>query len=144
MKTTVQFLNAVKKKHGLKSNYALAKFMGQTETNISRWMNGKGALSDENAMQVADLLGIEQAYVVACIHAEREKIPSVKKMWEHTAEVLYGLAAAVAVFALALTLTFSRPLEMSAPQIALKAAPALVAALEHNLTDIYIMRICRE
>lgn len=50
MKNTADFLNEIKIKFDLKSNYALAKLMGQTDTAIARWTHGKNTLSDESAL----------------------------------------------------------------------------------------------
>lgn len=99
MKTTVDFLNDVKAKYGITSNYALAKLMGQTDTAVARWMHGKNTLSDETAVKVAELLEIEPAFIMACIAAERSKNPQVKKAWTWTANHLGGLAAALALVA---------------------------------------------
>jgi len=95
--TTVEFLDAIKAKYGLKSNYALAKKMGQTDTAIARWMHGKNTLADESAMHVAELLEIDPAYVMACCHAEREKNAEVKATWQKIAQRM-AVAAAVLVF----------------------------------------------
>lgn len=94
MKTTAEFLNEIKIKYNLKSNYALAKLMQQTETSISRWIHGRTTLSDESALQVADLLEIDPAYVVACVHAERAS-DKTRKIWERMATLTAGLAALV-------------------------------------------------
>lgn len=99
MKTTVDFLNDVKAKYGLTSNYALARKLNQTDTAIARWMHGKNTLGDESAVKVAELLEIEPAFVMACAAAERSKSAKVKKAWEWTAHHLGGLAAALALVA---------------------------------------------
>lgn len=112
-KTTVDFLNDVKAKYGITSNYALAKLMGQTDTAVARWMHGKNTLSDETAVKVAELLEIEPSFIMACIAAERSKDAKVKAAWKHTAEVLYGLAAVLAVLAV---LPFGADI-MSAPAL---------------------------
>jgi hypothetical protein len=98
MKTTVEFLEEIKAKYGLKSNYALAKKMGQTDTGVARWMHRKGSFSDETCLQVADLLDIDPAYVMACIHAEREKNEKLRALWERIATLTTGIAAALVVF----------------------------------------------
>lgn len=99
MKTTADFIEALKAKHSLKSNYAVAKFLGQTDTAVARWSHGKGSFSDETAMQFADLLEIDPAYVVACMHAERAKREEEKKLWERIATLSSGVAAVLAVVA---------------------------------------------
>lgn len=106
-KTTADFLNELKVKHGLKSNYAVAKFLDQTDTAIARWAHGKGTFSDETAMKIAELLEYDPAYVMACMAAERSKDANVKKTWEWTAHHLGGLAAALAVVAFLPTVNLS-------------------------------------
>lgn len=79
MLTTVELLNRVKAAHGLKSDYALAKKMCITHQAVSRYMLGRGFLDDKSAFIVADLLGLDPAYIVACANMERaEKLEDKK------------------------------------------------------------------
>lgn len=105
MKTTPEFIELLKAKHGLKSNYAVAKFLGQTDTAVARWSHGKGSFSDETAMAFADLLDIDPAYVVACMHAERAKHAKEKQLWERIATTMTGLAAGLAIMLILPTFT---------------------------------------
>lgn len=100
MKTTPDFISDLKAKYGLKSNYAVAKFLGQTDTAVARWSHGKGSFSDETAMQFADLLDIDPVYIVACMHAERAKREEEKKLWERIASLAAGVAALLVIAAL--------------------------------------------
>ncbi|MDH4275041.1 MAG: hypothetical protein OEW08_08385 [Gammaproteobacteria bacterium] len=100
MKTTLEFISDLKAKTGLDSDYAISKELGVTRNAISLYRTGKAFMGDETAMKVAKILDIDPGYVVACVHAEREKIPAVKAMWKHTAQALYGLAAVLAVVAI--------------------------------------------
>lgn len=97
MKTTIEFLDAVKVKYSLPSDYALAQILGITRSSVSKFRVGKDCLGEETACKVAELLDIEAGYVMACIASERAKKPEVKAAWKHAAEVLYGMAAALAV-----------------------------------------------
>lgn len=97
MKTTADFLNDIKNKYELPSNYALAKLMKQTETSVSRWIHGKTTLSDENSIQVAELLHVEPAFVIACVHAERSKESAVRMIWEKMANTMHHAAAVLVV-----------------------------------------------
>lgn len=99
MQNTADFIELLKKRYDLKSNYAVAKFLKQTDTAIARWAHGKGSFSDETAIQFADLLDLDPAYVMACIHAERAKDKAVKKTWERMAKRLAAVAAALACVA---------------------------------------------
>lgn len=100
MHTTADFLNQIREKYGLKSNYALARKLGQTDTSIARWAHGKGSFSDETCLQVADLLDLDPAFVVACIHAERAKNEAEKKLWERIAARMSIAAALVGIMSL--------------------------------------------
>lgn len=95
MKTTVEFLDAIKGKNGLTSDYQLSKLLGCTPSAIGNYRHGKSMLSDEYALKVSDLLGLEGGYVLACIAAERSKNEKVKKAWAWWAD--HRLAAALAV-----------------------------------------------
>ena len=99
MKTTLEFLDMVKAKYHLPSDYALAHKLDLTRSGVSKFRTGKAFLGDETACKVADLLELERSYVMACIAAEQAKMPEVKAAWKHAADVLYGLAAALALVA---------------------------------------------
>lgn len=100
MKTTVEFLDAVKQKHGLTSDYQLSKHLCRTASSIGNYRHGKSLMDEEMACKVATELGLDSGYVLACIASERAKNPEVKAAWKHTADVLYGLAAALALVAI--------------------------------------------
>lgn len=86
MKTTAQFLDAVKAKLNLPSDYALAPVLGITKQSVSKLRNGKDCFGDETAEKVAQLLGEQPAYVIACAHAERTKSDSQRRIWETIAD----------------------------------------------------------
>src|SRR5574340_1031905 len=95
--TTNEFLDLVKTRYGLKSDYALAGKLGITRSMVSGYRRGKSAFGDEMAVRVADLLELSPGYVLACIEAERSQIPAIRKAWENLADLVkrHGAAAAV-------------------------------------------------
>ncbi|OFZ68082.1 MAG: hypothetical protein A2V79_08455 [Betaproteobacteria bacterium RBG_16_56_24] len=97
MKTTVEFLDTVRAKHGLTSDYQLSKYLNCTRGAISSYRTGRTYLDEEMACKVAADLEMESSYVLACIASERAKQPEVKAAWKHAADVLYGLAAVLAM-----------------------------------------------
>lgn len=113
MKTTVNFLDEIKNKHGITSDYALSTTLGMTRSMISRYRMKKDYLSDELAIKAADLLDLEPAYVVACVHAERAKPTEEKKLWERIAAMFetkkYAGIAALLVVAIVPLATASLP-----------------------------------
>jgi len=95
MKTTVEFLDALKAKTGAPSDYALAPILGVTRSAVSRYRNEKDYFSDEMALKVASILEIEPFIVLAAVHAERAKTEPEKAAWKSMFERLGGMAAAV-------------------------------------------------
>lgn len=97
MQTTIEFIEAVKVKRGIESDYALSKFLGVERSTISSYRHKGTRLDDDQVLKVAEALGLDAGYVAACVHAERAKCTEVKSMWRHVAERLGGVAAACIV-----------------------------------------------
>lgn len=95
MKTTIDFLTAVKAAHGLTSDYQLSKFLSVTSQCISLSMSGRTYLGDETAIKVAEALKIDPATVIASVHYERAKKAEEKAVWKGILERLGGIAAAL-------------------------------------------------
>lgn len=127
MQTTVEFLDAVKEKHGIPSDNQLAIRLGSTRSSVSNYRGKKNYLEDEVAVKVAALLEIDPAYVMACIHAEREKNQEVKKVWSRMAERLSIAAALVAVALIAPALPWDN------------SGALLLAAFTTGTPSLYIM-----
>lgn len=100
MRTTLEFLDAVRAKHGLTSDYQLAKFLGVRQSTISNYRNRNGGLDERMALKVAAALDLDAAHVLACVAAERTPDAEVKKAWQRAA------AATAAVILSALAWTF--------------------------------------
>lgn len=98
---TLDFIDAVKRHREISSDYACAQVLGITRSQLSRYRNGRDYFGDETAVKVADMLGMDAGYVMACIHAERASNPEIRVRWEGVAARLQraGLAAVVAVLA---------------------------------------------
>lgn len=73
MKTTIDFINEVKAKHGGASGYAVHKILNIGRSSAYMYISGDRTLCDETAIKVADELGYERGYVLACVNAERAK-----------------------------------------------------------------------
>src|SRR6266568_1850520 len=95
MQTTVQFLDAVRVRHGLTSDYQLAKFMGMRTQTISRYRNGHTMMDEAMCLKIAAALGVEQGEVLVAIAFEREKRAEVKSAWQRVAQRLASVAGAV-------------------------------------------------
>ncbi len=84
---TVQYLDAVKERFALSSDYAVSKKIGITRMAVSHYRAGKGFFSDEVAIKVADALGMHPGIVLLDMYAERTSNPQVRTLWH---EVIQG------------------------------------------------------
>lgn len=96
MKTT-EYLDALKKRYDLPSDYALTKLLPVKQQTIHRYRNGVCRFDDSVCLVVAELLDLPEMKVIADIHAEREPKPEVKKVWQKLAKSISNAAAVAAV-----------------------------------------------
>jgi plasmid maintenance system antidote protein VapI len=82
MKTTVDFLDALKAKNGGCSDYRLAQILAVSRAQVSKYRNRRDFLGNEMAFRVADLLQIDRGFVLACAHLERSKSEPEKQVWQ--------------------------------------------------------------
>lgn len=97
--TTQDFLDALKFRLNLRSDYACAKLLGVTTVTMMRWRAG-GSFNDSNAMHVADLLKLPRAYVLACMGAQRAEDTESSGVWRQIADVFRDKVALWACTAL--------------------------------------------
>lgn len=97
MRTTIEFLDAMRVRHCLRSDYQLAKFLGVRQQTISNYRNRKSGFDEAMAIKVADALGLDHAHVLACIAAERAKSEAVKKAWQRAAAATAAVLAALTI-----------------------------------------------
>lgn len=123
---TPDFLDAVKKKHALETDYQLAKFLGWPPGRVSMYRTGKRELDDDACIQIAAAIELPAPYVMACIAAARAKSAESKHAWEKAAKLLKTGSAAVILAAAVL-------LSQNAPS-------ALNAQVSDFSDNLYIMR----
>ncbi len=97
MQTTVQFLDAVRVRHGLPSDYKLAKFLGVSQSSISHYRRGQSMMDEAMCLKIAAALGVEQGEVLVAIAFEREKRAEVKRAWQRVAQRLASVAGAILI-----------------------------------------------
>lgn len=95
MKTPIDYLNDLKEKTG--SDYASAKALHTPQTTISA-IRRRGQLSDETAIKIADLLGIDRAEILLAATIARSH-GETREAWEAITK-RFGIAATLAAFAL--------------------------------------------
>jgi hypothetical protein len=83
---TVEYLDAVKVKHGLPSDYALAKVIGVGHTTIIAYRGGRSAMGIETSLKVGELLGVDGHTVYADGQIERAKNAEQSAFWQSISE----------------------------------------------------------
>lgn len=82
MITTSKLLAAIKKSHSNCSDYQVAKLLNVTRGTVSCWARKKTYMSEQVARKAAQLLALDEDYVVACVHAEQHKEDDLYPIWE--------------------------------------------------------------
>lgn len=96
-------LDKAKTRANLPSDYALAKALGVQTGIVSNWRKGKRHPSDEEAVQLATLAGLEEMQVIAAIHYECATTEKKKEFWKSYLESR-GIAATLGCVALGISL----------------------------------------
>lgn len=78
--TSLEYLEAVKTRLGISSDYALAARLGVTRSAVSKFQKG-AVFGDDVALTVAEILGLNPLVVIAAANAERAKTPEQKARW---------------------------------------------------------------
>lgn len=101
MKST-DLLEQLAKARGLRSDYAIAKYLGLSRSRVSSYRHGV-TIGPELALRIADDIGLDRGYVLASIAGERAK-GNVKAAWSELAKKAAAIAAAVFVVTCGATL----------------------------------------
>lgn len=83
---TVEFVDAVKVRLNLPSDYALAKVLGVTKESISAFRHGRSAMGVETSMKVGEILGLDGHAVYAQGQIERAKNAVTRDFWQGISE----------------------------------------------------------
>lgn len=117
MKTTVEYLDEVKARLDLPSDYAAAKVLQVTPSAISKYRLGRAHFDDTTCLRVAEILGIAPFEVIAAANAERSRDTQTRRLWENAwgkatgAAVTTAFAACIVGLAAAPSPAHSTPLE---------------------------------
>lgn len=95
MKTT-QYLDAVKKRLNITSDYGLQKPLGVTKSGVS-WLANGGTMSNTTAARVAEILDLPLARVIADMEIERGTNDELWKRIAKKVAFVGGAAAGVAL-----------------------------------------------
>ena len=132
---TVEFIDLLKARRGWTSDYRVAKELGWKQQTLSNYRSGRTSMSGPHALRVAQELEMPEAYVLACVEAEREPAADVARVWRAIAETLRGVAGKAA----AITLIGATCL-LVGPKASAAEGFAPVRVDLTRLAPVYIMR----
>jgi hypothetical protein len=92
---TIEYLDAVRARLNLASDYRLAKVLGIRVQTVSNYRHGRTAMADDVAVRVAELLQLDPARVLADMAAERSSSEAVRAIWSRVAATLSVAAVAI-------------------------------------------------
>jgi DNA-binding XRE family transcriptional regulator len=83
---TVEYLQLVKERLNLPSDYALSKVLGIGHTSIIAFNSGRSAMGIETCMKVGEILRVDGHAVYADGQIERAKKPEIADFWKSVSE----------------------------------------------------------
>jgi hypothetical protein len=126
MKTTIDYLNAVKNRLDLPSDYAIAKALHVTRAAVSSYRVGRTSFDNLTALRVAEILDIQPFEVIAAANVERARDGETRSLWERAWGKAVGATAAVTLTACVVGLSVA-------------PTPSQAAQNSDNGASIYIM-----
>ncbi len=121
--TTIDLIDAAKKKLGVESDYAVAKALDCSLSRMSNYRRGRSQMDDDMAVRCAEIAGLNPLLCLMRIQAERSKSPNAAAIWKQAAERLSSVVASFAVLAL-VTLSAAMPQTASASALPGQAKPS--------------------
>lgn len=88
-----EYIDAVKARLNLPSDYAAAKALGITRSAVSNYRNGVSSLADPVAIKVAEVLDLDPAEILIDCQMERAPDPATRAAWGALLARLGGHAA---------------------------------------------------
>ena len=89
---TKQYLQAVKQRLCIESDYALAKALGLTRGAISKYQNDGAFLGSDTAIKVADILKMPVEIVILDMEKERAKDDTMRAVWQEITRGFWQVA----------------------------------------------------
>lgn len=83
---TIDYLQAVKTRLEITSDYALAKALQVRHSTISSYRAGRSRIDDDVALSIAEILEVNPLQVIAAANAERAKTPEQRARWSGVME----------------------------------------------------------
>ncbi len=81
MKSTIEYLDALKARLDLPSDYAAAKALNVTRAAVSRYRNGQSVFDEPTAVRVAEYLDLDPLEVISACKAESAADAHMRAVW---------------------------------------------------------------
>ena len=94
MPVTLNLIEQVRARTEKHTDYAVAKALGMSQSNLARVLCGKGTLGEKAAVRVSEILQRDLLDVLAMIREETAKTEAEKQFWERRSP---RISAAVAI-----------------------------------------------
>lgn len=101
MKTTSEWIEFAVQRLGI-TTYRLSKLMDANASTVVAYKNGRAVMSENHAIKLGELLGIDPMPIVAAAAFERSKQDHIKAFWAKHAETLVAAFAATVLWGLIL------------------------------------------
>ena len=98
---TTVYLDKIKEKHDIQSDYKLAEFLGIGRSLMSSYRTGRTGFDDFMCHKIADALDLPFELVLAEVNYERDNREEAKQFWKEYAEKI-SARATLAVTSIAL------------------------------------------
>lgn len=87
---TIEYMDALKQRLGITSDYALSKALGVSRQCVSRYSKGIGHFDEPVCRRVAELLDMHPGFVLLDMQRERASTEESRTLW---AEIAAGFPA---------------------------------------------------
>lgn len=129
-----ELLDKAKNRANLPSDYALAKVLGLSAGNLSNIRKSKAHPSNEVAVKLATLAGLDEMQVIAEIELRTANTPKKQEFWKNYLENR-GIAACITMTGLALTIAITPDTSQAEPILHLQNYGAEKQEFSHPEND---------
>lgn len=97
--TPSMYLDALRARHSLTTDFAVAKLLKVERATVSNWRAGRRAPDDSQALAIAKLLAIPRYRVLLDAAASRAQTPAARAAWRELARQVLGELTEAAILA---------------------------------------------
>ncbi|AJY27652.1 hypothetical protein BTM_84 [Burkholderia thailandensis 34] len=95
---SIQYLDKLRETQALKTDTALAEFLGLKQNTISQYRHGKAFMSNDVCLKVAAGLGMDNPLlIIMAADMDRAEKAGQQSLWEIFLPKMAGLSAALAI-----------------------------------------------